>query len=183
MPLSCWFAHRQTSTTQGLHIAVTVHNCGISSRSRVHSPGYVPRIPPHIPLPLTPIMHHSPCLPDIQTIFLNSFSQYQITSSAAYHWATTKVSTITNPNDCGTVGWRSAPCFLLFIFNHFFSILFFISYESGNCQDWGSRLCPMSLLPVCFGSFFSSPFSPSCSLLSWRCRAPTLLQQEYFLVA
>ena len=63
---------------------MTTHNCSISSKSRVHSLGYAPCIPPHKPPPFTPIMHHSPCLPDIQTfLLLNSPSQNQCTSSAA----------------------------------------------------------------------------------------------------
>ena len=71
IPSSCRLGCRQIST-QRLHIAVVKHNFGISPRSRVHLPRYAPCIPPHKPLPYTPIMHPSPCLPDIQTSFLQA---------------------------------------------------------------------------------------------------------------
>ena len=67
-PLSCWLGHRQIFIHR-LHIAEAIHNCGISSRSGVHPPGYAPCIPPHNLSPFTPILYHSPCLPDIQTSF------------------------------------------------------------------------------------------------------------------
>ena len=51
-----------TSTLQRVPIVVATHNCDISSRSEVHSPGYAPRIPPYKPPPFTPILDHSPCL-------------------------------------------------------------------------------------------------------------------------
>ena len=44
-PLSCRLSHRQSSTLQGLHIAVVTHNCSISSRSGVHPLDYMPCIP------------------------------------------------------------------------------------------------------------------------------------------
>ena len=68
-PLSCKLCHKRISTLQRLHIAAATHNCGISSRSGVHTLGYTPCTPPHKPPPLTPMLDHSCCLPDIQTSF------------------------------------------------------------------------------------------------------------------
>ena len=70
MPLSCGLGLRQTCPLQRLHIAVATPNCGISSKSRVYPLGNAPCIPPH--KPYTPIIHHSPYLPDIQTTFLQA---------------------------------------------------------------------------------------------------------------
>ena len=67
MLVSCRFGYNWISTLPGLHKAMEFHNYKISLRSRVHTPGYTLCIPSHKPLPYTPIMHHSPCLPDIQT--------------------------------------------------------------------------------------------------------------------
>ena len=50
----------------------------------VHPPSYTAYTPPHKPLPFTPILCYSPCLPDIQSSFLNSLSWYQSTSSMTY---------------------------------------------------------------------------------------------------
>ena len=44
-------------------------NCGILSRSGIYPLGYAPCTPPHKYLPFTPILHHFPHLPDIQTSF------------------------------------------------------------------------------------------------------------------
>ena len=60
---------------QGLHIVVTTHNCSISSK---FIPQATPQAtPPHKPSPLSPIIHHSPYLLNIQTFFsslsLNEF--------------------------------------------------------------------------------------------------------------
>ena len=64
MPLSCGLSHRRTSTFQGLHVAVaSCYSQGSSDASR---------IPLHKPSHYTPIMHHSPCWPDIQTPFLQT---------------------------------------------------------------------------------------------------------------
>ena len=85
MPLSCGLAHRHTSTLQGLHIAVAAHNCGILTKSSVHPPGTAPLISSHKIPPYTPIIHHSPCLTEIQTSFSSSIpSQYQSFFSVAY---------------------------------------------------------------------------------------------------
>ena len=72
MPLSCGLCHKRISALQGLNIVVATHNCGISSKPRVHSPGNTPCISPHKPPPYNPIIQHSPCLPDIQTPFLQA---------------------------------------------------------------------------------------------------------------
>ena len=56
----------------GFHEAVVFHNYTISSRSGVHPPGNAPCILPHKPPQYTPIMPHSPCLPDIQTSLLQA---------------------------------------------------------------------------------------------------------------
>ena len=61
--------YRCTFTLHSLHIAVATYNYGILSRSRVHPTGYTPYIPPYKSSPFTPILHHSPCLLDIQTFF------------------------------------------------------------------------------------------------------------------
>ena len=53
-PLSCRLGHKRTSTLQRLQIAVTTHNCSISSRSRAHLPGYAPYTPHHKPPPCSP---------------------------------------------------------------------------------------------------------------------------------
>ena len=82
MLLSCRLGHRQTSTFQGLHMAMATHNCGISSKTRVHPPVYALCILLYKPLPFTCIIHDSPCLPDIQTIFFNIPSLKQSTSSS-----------------------------------------------------------------------------------------------------
>ena len=68
-PLSSKLGQRQTSTLQGLHIAVPTHNCRVSSRSGVHFRNYTPCIPPHKHPLFTYNLHHSPCLPDILTPF------------------------------------------------------------------------------------------------------------------
>ena len=73
IPLSCGLGHRQTSALQGLQIAVATDNCSISSKSKDHLPGNVPRILPHKPLSYTPIMYHSTCLLDILPFFLEAF--------------------------------------------------------------------------------------------------------------
>ena len=56
----------------GLYLAMATHNCGILSKSRVHSPGNAPCFPTHKFPSYTPIMHHSPCLHDVQTPFLQA---------------------------------------------------------------------------------------------------------------
>ena len=74
--IRCKLGHRRNSTLQWLHIAVATHNCCISLRSGVHPPGYAPCNPSQTP-PFTPILHHSPCLPDTQTslfFFKHSFT-------------------------------------------------------------------------------------------------------------
>ena len=70
--LSCEYSHRRISALPRLHKAVASHNYSISSRSRVHPPDIAPCIPHHKPPPYTPIMQHSPCLPDIQTSFFQA---------------------------------------------------------------------------------------------------------------
>ena len=70
MLLICGLGHRRISALPGLHRAMASQNYNISSRSRVHPSGKAPYIPPHKPLPYTPIEHHSLCLPDIQTSLL-----------------------------------------------------------------------------------------------------------------
>ena len=60
----------QTSTLQGLHMST--HNYGISSKSRVHPLGDAPCIPPQKSPLYTSITFHFPCLPDIQTSFLQA---------------------------------------------------------------------------------------------------------------
>ena len=58
-PLSCRLCHRQISNPW-LHIFVTTHNCGISSRSGVYPPGYASYIPHlqtrHSPLSCTIVL-------------------------------------------------------------------------------------------------------------------------------
>ena len=46
MPLRCGLDHRQTSTLQGLHISVAIHNCVFSLKSRRHLSGDAPGKPP-----------------------------------------------------------------------------------------------------------------------------------------
>ena len=92
MPLSCGLGHRRTSALQGFHIAVATHNCTISSKSKVNPPGIAPCIPPHKPSPYTPIMHHSPCLPDNQIPFLQAgFHVFNLSLRRPTHWATTSI--------------------------------------------------------------------------------------------
>ena len=61
-PLSCRRLDCRQVSTHRVHLALTTHNRGISSRSVVHPPGYAHALPLTNP-------HHSPCLPDIQTPF------------------------------------------------------------------------------------------------------------------
>ena len=90
MPLSCGLGHRRTSTLQGLHIAFATHKCGISSKSRVHPSINAPCIPPHKPSSYNPIIHHYPCLPDIQTSFLQAVPHgINWSLPRPTHWATT----------------------------------------------------------------------------------------------
>ena len=79
MFLSCRLGHRQTSTLQEFHTVIATHNCGISSKSRVHPLDYVPCIPPY---KLPPSIHiiHGPWNP----FSTNSDSLNQSTSSAVY---------------------------------------------------------------------------------------------------
>ena len=72
MLLSCELGHRRISALPSLLKAVASYNYSISSKSRVHPPSITPCIPPHKPPPYTPIMHHSPCLPDIHTSLLQA---------------------------------------------------------------------------------------------------------------
>ena len=69
MLLSCKLGYRQTSTLQGLHIAVATHKYLISLKSGVHPPDYAAHIPPYNPPSITPIVHHFPCMSDIHTSF------------------------------------------------------------------------------------------------------------------
>ena len=70
MPLNCNLDHKQASAAlQGFQKRVITHSCGILTKSRVNSPGYSPRILTHKPSPSTLVMHHSPCLPHIQSSF------------------------------------------------------------------------------------------------------------------
>ena len=83
-PLSCRLSHRQISTHR-LHIAVTTHNWGISSRSGGFIPGLCPM---HYPSQ-TPTIHAYPAPFSLlawhpNLFFLNSPSFYQSTSSSAY---------------------------------------------------------------------------------------------------
>ena len=81
---------------------MATHSCGISARSGVHHPGYALCIPPHILPPLTPLLHNSLCLPDIQTSFPKTVL-HSINSSLPRptHWTTTNTSsnkdTLSNP--------------------------------------------------------------------------------------
>ena len=59
-PLRCRLGNRETSTPQGLHIAVATYNCGIWSRSKAHPLWYAPCTHPHKHPPITPIIHYSP---------------------------------------------------------------------------------------------------------------------------
>ena len=78
MSISCRFIHRWTSTLQGVHIPVATHNCDILSRSGVHPLGYTLCIPPHKPLPFTPILDYS------NLISLNAPSRYQSISTMVH---------------------------------------------------------------------------------------------------
>ena len=90
MPLRCGLRNRQTSIFQGFHIAVETHSCDISSESMVHPLGNAPCIPTLKPSPFTPILHHSSCLPDIQTPFLQAvFHGINPSLLRSTHWATT----------------------------------------------------------------------------------------------
>ena len=83
-----------------LYITLTTHICGISSKSRVHPPGYAPSIPPHKP-PFAPILQHFPCVPDIQTSFSYTLL-YGINPPLPRpkHWATTNtLSYIDSPGN------------------------------------------------------------------------------------
>ena len=88
----------QTSTLQGLYVAVSSLNCGLSSKSRINSPGYTPCIPPHKHPPYTPIMHHSPCSSDIQTSYL-LVVLHSINSplSQPTHWVTNSTLSYIDP--------------------------------------------------------------------------------------
>ena len=72
IPSRCGLGQRRISILPGFHKVVSFHNYGISSRSRVQPLINAPRIPPHKPLSYSPIMHHSPCLPDIQTSLIQA---------------------------------------------------------------------------------------------------------------
>ena len=98
MPLSSRLGHIRTSALQVLHIAIETHNHGISSSSRVHPPGNASCIPPHKPSPYAPIMHHSPCLPDIQIHFLQAVL-HAINSplTRPAHWVTTSALPYIDP--------------------------------------------------------------------------------------
>ena len=79
MPSSYGLSHRRISALLGLHKAV----------SSPQGQGFIPRAMPYVfpslkHPPYTPIMHHSSCLPDIQTFSSSSPSRYQSISSAAY---------------------------------------------------------------------------------------------------
>ena len=88
-PLSSRLGRRQISTRR-LHISVTTNNCDISSKSGVHPPGYALCTPPHKPPPFTHILHHSPCLPDIQTSFPQTvLHSINLSLSWPTHWMTT----------------------------------------------------------------------------------------------
>ena len=67
MHLSCRLGHKQTSTPEGFQIGVITHNCGILPESSAN--------PPYIPPPFICIIHHPPCLPNIQTSFKQSFME------------------------------------------------------------------------------------------------------------
>ena len=71
-PLSCMLDHRQIST-QRLIIAVTTHNCGISSRS-----GIIPRATPHA-FPLT-----NPAIRSYPPFSLCSLSYFSLLNCPSY---------------------------------------------------------------------------------------------------
>ena len=72
--------------------------CDILSKSRVHPPGYAPCTPPHNPLPCTSINHHSPCLPDIQTSFLQVvLHSINPPLPIPNHWVTTSSPSYKDP--------------------------------------------------------------------------------------
>ena len=97
MFLSCGLGHRWISTLPGLHKDVASHNYGISSRSRVHSPGSAPCIPSHKLPPYTPIMHHSPCLHDIQASLQTVLHGISSPVSQPTHCATTNTHSYIDP--------------------------------------------------------------------------------------
>ena len=72
------------------HLSGVSYSCGISSKSRVHPPSDDPRFRPHKTPRYTPIMYHSPCLPDIQISFLQA-ALHNINQPFPWstHWAIT----------------------------------------------------------------------------------------------
>ena len=77
-------------------IAVTTHNCGISSKSRVYSPCNAPYTPPHKPPKYIPIMLLASLTS--KPFFLQLvFPQYQSSSSSVYQWTTTSTIPYINP--------------------------------------------------------------------------------------
>ena len=91
MPLSCELCYRRTSPPS--RASYSCCNSQLWHLVRVKgssSPRYAPCILPHKPSPYTPIMHHYPCFPDIQTPFLQTVL-HGINPSLPWptHWATT----------------------------------------------------------------------------------------------
>ena len=100
MPLSCRLGHKQTSTPQGLPIAVATLIYGTSSKSWVQ--GDAPRIPISQTPPYTPVMHHFPWLFDIKTTFLQPvLHNISPPRPEPTHWATTRtlpyIELLSNP--------------------------------------------------------------------------------------